>query len=67
MIRLKQYSRQTEETYVQWYKRYVRFQAQVGGTMRHPQDMGAEEVTAFLTHLAVNRNLVLSFGQGMGG
>ena len=60
VIRLKQYSRQTEETYVQWYKRYVRFQAQVCGKMRHPQEMGTEEITAFLTNLAVNKNLSAS-------
>lgn len=60
VIRLKQYSGQTEETYVQWYKRYVRFHAQVCGKMRHPQEMGAEEITAFLTNLAVNKNLSAS-------
>ena len=47
-MRLKQYSRRTEEGYVQWYKRYVIFQS---------QEMGAAEVTAFSTNLAVNRRL----------
>ena len=56
-IRVKQYSRQTEETYVQWYRSFVRFQAQVHGQMRHPKDMGAEEITAFLRNLAVNKSL----------
>ncbi|MEZ5387638.1 MAG: phage integrase N-terminal SAM-like domain-containing protein [Prosthecobacter sp.] len=52
-IRLKQYSRQTEQSYVQWYKQFGRFQAKVGGKMRHPAEMGTEEVvTGFLTHLA---------------
>jgi len=60
VIRLKQYSRQTEETYVQWYRRFVRFQAQVHGQMRHPKDMGTEEITAFLTNLAVNKSLAAS-------
>ena len=59
-IRLKQYSRQTEQSYVQWYKQFVRFQAMVGGKMRHPAEMGTEEVTAFLTNLAVNRKLAAS-------
>ena len=58
VIRIKQYSRQTEETYVQWYRRFVRFQAH--GQMRHPKDMGVEEVTAFLTNLAVNKGLAAS-------
>lgn len=56
-IRVKQYSRQTEETYIQWYKRFVLFQKEVHGTMRHPAEMGAAEISAFLTHLAVNRDL----------
>jgi hypothetical protein len=34
-IRLKQYSRQTELSYVQWSKQSVRFQAKVCGKMRH--------------------------------
>lgn len=57
VTRLKQYSKRTEECYVQWYKRYVLFHAQVSGRMKHPQEMGTEEVTAFLTNLAVNKNL----------
>jgi len=44
-------------SYVQWYKRYVYFQKEVCGKMRHPAEMGAPEVEAFLTHLAVNRDL----------
>ncbi len=73
-IRLRHYSRQTEETYVQWYKRYVLFQKEAGGVMRHPAEMGAAEVEAFLTHLAVNRDLSASSqkrsgppGRGSGG
>lgn len=60
VIRLKQYSPKTEETYIQWYRRYVRFHAQVAGKMRHPQEMGTAEVTAFLTNLAVNQSLSAS-------
>ena len=60
VLRLKQYSPRTEETYIQWYKRYVHFQAQAAGKMRHPAEMGTEEVTAFLTNLAVNKNLTAS-------
>ena len=44
-------------SYVQWYKRYVYFQKEVCGKMRHPAEMGAPEVEAFPTHLAVNRDL----------
>jgi len=53
VIRRKHYSYKTEETYVGWYKRYVLWHGK-----RHPAEMGAGEVEAFLTHLAVNRGLV---------
>lgn len=51
-IRQKGYSYKTEETYVHWYKRFVKF-----SQMRHPESMGEEEITRFLTHLAVNRGV----------
>lgn len=57
VIRLRQMSQRTEETYVQWYRRYVRFQKEVSGKMRHPKELGAAEVTMFLTHLAQNLGL----------
>ncbi|MBZ0105141.1 MAG: integron integrase [Sulfuricella denitrificans] len=47
-IRLKHYSLRTEQTYVDWIKRYILFHGK-----HHPDDMGAAEVEAFLTHLAV--------------
>ncbi len=47
-IRLKHYSMRTEETYVQWVKRFVLFHHK-----RHPCDMSATEVEQFLTTLAV--------------
>ena len=46
-IRLKHYSHKTEENYVGWYRRYVLWHEK-----RHPAEMGAPEVEAFLTHLA---------------
>ncbi len=48
-IRLKHYSIRTEETYVEWVRRFVLFHGK-----RHPREMGAAEVEAFLTHLAVH-------------
>lgn len=57
VMRIRRYSRATEQGYVGWYKRYVLFQKEVCGRMRHPGEMGAAEVEAFLTHLAVNRNV----------
>jgi integron integrase len=51
-IRKQGMSIHTERSYVQWYKDYVRFNG-----LRHPAEMGNEEVSRFLTHLAVNRNV----------
>ena len=54
-IRLKHYSIRTEQSYVNWIKRYIFFH-----NVRHPDQMGAAEVEAFLTHLAVNENVAAS-------
>ena len=54
-IRLKHYSIRTEEAYVNWIKRYILFHDK-----RHPTEMGAPEVEAFLTHLAVKENVAAS-------
>jgi integron integrase len=51
-IRLKHYSYRTEQTYVDWIKRYLLFHHE-----KHPREMGAEEIRAFLTHLATERNV----------
>jgi integron integrase len=45
--RLRQLSRRTEQAYLSWIRRFVRFHR-----LRHPVDMGEAEVLAFLTHLA---------------
>ena len=47
-LRVKHYSIRTEKTYVDWIKRFILFHGK-----RHPKDMGANEIEAFLTHLAV--------------
>jgi hypothetical protein len=54
-IRLKHYSYRTEQAYVGWIKRYVLFHG-----VRHPSEMGAPEVEAFLTYLAVKENVAAS-------
>jgi site-specific recombinase XerD len=51
-LRLRHYSRRTEQAYVGWVKRFVRF-----GGMRHPAELGVAEVRAFLTSLAVDRGV----------
>lgn len=52
LLRFKHYSIRTEDTYVGWYRQFVKFH-----DLRHPQEMGKEEVEAFLTHLAVSRRV----------
>lgn len=52
VIRTRHYSIRTEEAYVDWARRFILFHGR-----RHPASMGAAEVTAFLTHLAVERNV----------
>jgi integron integrase len=47
-LRARHYSIRTEEAYVAWIKRFIRFHG-----MRHPRELGEAEVNAFLTHLAV--------------
>jgi integron integrase len=51
-IRLKHYSIRTEQSYLGWARRFILFH-----NKRHPRDMGAVEVTAFLTDLAVRGNV----------
>lgn len=46
------YSRSTEATYTYWIKFYIHFHG-----LRHPKDMGAAEVEAFLSHLATDREV----------
>jgi len=54
-IRLKHYSIRTERVYCEWVKRFIRFHR-----YRHPQEMSAAEIEAFLTDLAVRRNVSAS-------
>lgn len=54
-IRVRHYSIRTEEAYVAWIKRYILFHGK-----RHPSSMGAEEINAFLTHLAVEDDVAAS-------
>ncbi len=54
-IRQRHYSRRTEETYVGWVKRFVAFHGR-----RHPAELGAVEVSSFLSHLASDRHVSAS-------
>jgi len=54
-IRVRHYSLRTEQTYIQWIRRFILFHQK-----RHPDEMGKEEIEAFLTYLAVNRKVAAS-------
>ena len=51
-VRYLHYSMRTEEAYLYWIRFFIRWSG-----MRHPKDMGADEVREFLTFLAVKRNV----------
>jgi len=54
-LRVKHYSLSTEKVYVDWIKRFVWFHGK-----RHPKELGAADVEAFLSHLAVERSVSAS-------
>jgi integron integrase len=54
-IRVKHYSIRTEQAYVDWIKRFI-----LHFDKRHPRDLGAAQVEAFLTHLAVEGRVAAS-------
>ena len=51
-IRVKHYAIRTEKVYVDWARRYILFHGRT-----HPSDLGARHVEAFLSHLAVTRQV----------
>lgn len=54
-LRLRGYSLKTEKSYLYWIKYFIRFHK-----LQHPQNMGAEEVRAFLSFLAVEQNVAIN-------
>ncbi len=58
-IRNLHYSLSTEKAYLHWVRFFIRWHGR-GGVMRHPRDMGAAEVEAFLTMLATERHVSAS-------
>jgi integron integrase len=54
-VRLRHYSRRTEEAYVGWIRRYILFHGR-----RHLLELGADEINCFLTDLAVRGNVSAS-------
>ena len=54
-LRFKHYSIRTEQAYLDWIRRFIRHYDR-----RHPVGMGAAEIEAFLTDLAVSRDVSAS-------
>lgn len=54
-VRTRHYSRRTEEAYAAWIRRYIVFHRKT-----HPAQMGAAEISQFLTWLAVDRHVSAS-------
>ena len=52
LMRVQHYAIRTEQAYIDWIRRFILFHEK-----RHPSEMGEKEVTAFLTHLTVHRNV----------
>lgn len=55
VMRTRHLSRLTEEAYVRWIVRYVRFHG-----VRHPRTLGEREMREFLSHLAADQNVAAS-------
>lgn len=55
LIRIRHYSIRTEQAYLQWIRRYIIFHGR-----RHPRELGAPELTAFLSDLAIRGKVAAS-------
>src|SRR5882724_5549992 len=55
VARMRHLSLRTEQAYIQWIRRYIRFH-----NKRHPREMGETEIRAFISHLAVNERVAAS-------
>ena len=51
-MRVKHYSRKTEESYTSWIKRFILF-----NNKKHPNEMGKEEIQKFLNYLAIEKHV----------
>ena len=55
VLRYHHYAIRTEKAYVGWVLRFIRFH-----NKKHPKDMGKDEIEAFLSNLAINRNVAIA-------
>jgi hypothetical protein len=54
-MRAKRLAYRTEKTYCTWILDFIRFHKR-----KHPESMGSDEVDAWLSHLASNRNVAIN-------
>jgi integron integrase len=54
-VRTRHYSTRTEEAYIRWAREYILFCGK-----RHPSELGAADVSAFISHLAIRRKVAAS-------
>jgi len=54
-LRIKHYSLRTEHSYTSWARQYILFH-----NKRNPRDMGANEINAFISHLALEKKVAAS-------
>ncbi|KAB0466649.1 hypothetical protein F7Q91_24065 [Vibrio chagasii] len=54
-MRMRGYSLKTEKAYIYWIKYFIRF-----NMLKHPQDMGTTEVTAYLSYLANEQHVAIN-------
>ncbi|MFQ5714171.1 MAG: integron integrase [Candidatus Scalinduaceae bacterium] len=52
VLRYHHYSIRTEETYINWITKYIKYH-----NKKHPKEMGKQEIETFLSHLAINQNV----------
>jgi len=55
IIRVKDYSMRTEESYISWIKRFIFFH-----NKRHPMEMGEKEIGQYITYLAKEKKVSAS-------
>lgn len=54
-LRLKHYAYSTEQSYLNWIRRFIRFH-----NLQHPRTLGKDQIESFLSHLAVNGKVAAS-------
>ncbi|MHB8339461.1 MAG: phage integrase N-terminal SAM-like domain-containing protein, partial [Ignavibacteriaceae bacterium] len=54
-LRIKHYSRKTEESYTSWIKRFILF-----NNKKHPNEMGKDEIQKFVNYLAIEKHVSAS-------